>query len=443
MAPAASVIKVDEAPRAAASSRRAVSPFVFVAGAAALVVAAALWGGWLDRHGDGIGLHAAPLFGAASNRLGPLVLVPLVLGALVVWRGPELAERIEWRRLLAAAFLFSIAWGVGLALVDHGVTDGLLRGVRGPQDFLADVESVATPASFLDSFTDRIDEYVVHVRGHPPALVVVLWWMRRFGLGGPGAFATVAIVAGSAAIVAALVACRELAGEAAARRAAPFLVLSPAAIWLVTSADALYAGLGAIGVASIVLASGRSGRADAMAAFGGLALGAGLFMSYGLLPLLLVPIAVAASRRRLRPLVVAGAAMLVVGVTFAAFGFSWLDGLRATRAEYADSIAALRPYGYFVFANIAAFAVTLGPAPVAGLATLRDRRMWLLVGAGIVAVLAADLSGLSKGEVERIWLPFWPWVALAACALASRIRLWLAAQAVLAIGVQTFLGTPW
>jgi hypothetical protein len=267
--------------------------------------------------------------------------------------------------------------------------------------------------------------------------------MRRAGLGGASPLAAMSIAAGGATVIAAPVALRDVAGEAAARRAAPFLALSPAVIWTVVSADAIYAAFGAIGVAALIVASSRTGpRSDAIAALGGLALGAGLFMSYGLVALWLVPVAVCASRRRWRPVVIGCAATVAVGLAFAAFGFSWIDGAWAARKEYAQSIAALRPYGYFVFANLAAFAVVLGPAPLAGLGELRDRR-WLLVGSALVAVLIADVSGLSKGEVERIWLPFWPWIAIAASALVTRVRWWLAAQAVLAIAIQTFLGTPW
>ena len=415
-----------------------------VGAVAVLVAATAIWGGILDRHDDGIGLHAAPLFAAASNRLGPLVAVPLTIAALVVWRGPALAELLGWRHLVAAAMLAAAAWGVGLALVDHGITEGLVRGATSPHDLLADASRITAPGEFLSTFVDRIGDYVVHVRGHPPGLVVALSMLGRVGLGGVAGFVTLAIVAGAAVVGAVLVAVREVAGEAAARKAAPFLVLSPAAIWLVTSADAVYAGLAAIGIAASVVATGRAGRrSDLLAAVGGLVLGAGLFSSYGLVLVLLVPFAVGVLRRRVRPLVISGLLMVVVGVGFAAAGFSWIDGLWATRAEYAGSIAAVRPYGYFVFANLAAFAIVLGPAPVAGIATLRERRMWLLVGAALVAVAAADLSGLSKGEVERIWLPFWPWIAIAAAAITSRVRWWLAAQATLAIGVQTFLGTPW
>lgn len=429
-----------EVPRAV---RRRLAPYIVLLACCLLVAVTAVWGNVLDHAGNGIALHAAPLFAASSNHFGPVVLVPVAIAVLVVWRGPGAAKTLEWRRLCAVVFAITVSWGIALALTDVAVPDGLTRGVGSPVDLLAQVRRIAAPGPFLDTFTERIDHYVVHVRSHPPGLVLALWWMRRAGLGGASPLAAMSIAAGGATVIAAPVALRDVAGEAAARRAAPFLALSPAVIWTVVSADAIYAAFGAIGVAALIVASSRTGpRSDAIAALGGLALGAGLFMSYGLVALWLVPVAVCASRRRWRPVVIGCAATVAVGLAFAAFGFSWIDGAWAARKEYAQSIAALRPYGYFVFANLAAFAVVLGPAPLAGLGELRDRR-WLLVGSALVAVLIADVSGLSKGEVERIWLPFWPWIAIAASALVTRVRWWLAAQAVLAIAIQTFLGTPW
>ena len=49
-------------------------------------------------------------------------------------------------------------------------------------------------------------------------------------------------------------------------------------------------------------------------------------------------------------------------------------------------------------------------------------RLWLLVGGGLLAALAADVSGLSSGEVERIWLPFTIWVLPAGAALWTSRR---------------------
>ncbi|MDN5934123.1 MAG: hypothetical protein L0I24_24130, partial [Pseudonocardia sp.] len=66
----------------------------------------------------------------------------------------------------------------------------------------------------------------------------------------------------------------------------------------------------------------------------------------------------------------------------------------------------------------------------------------LLVGAAAVAVVVADLSGLSKAEVERIWLPFAIWLVVS-CAALPRPRAWLAAQAALALAVNHMLITVW
>jgi len=88
--------------------------------------------------------------------------------------------------------------------------------------------------------------------------------------------------------------------------------------------------------------------------------------------------------------------------------------------------------------------VAVGPATAAGLARLRDRRVWWLTGGTLVAIAAADLSGMSKAEVERIWLPFVPWVVVASCALPllSRRR-WLAIQAGTGLALQVALRSPW
>jgi hypothetical protein len=67
----------------------------------------------------------------------------------------------------------------------------------------------------------------------------------------------------------------------------------------------------------------------------------------------------------------------------------------------------------------------------------------LSVAAGL-AVLAADLFGLSKAEVERIWLPFAVWLASAAALLpAPSRRWWLATQAVTALAVHHLSLTNW
>ena len=74
--------------------------------------------------------------------------------------------------------------------------------------------------------------------------------------------------------------------------------------------------------------------------------------------------------------------------------------------------------------------------------------MWVLVGGGMLALGLAHASQHSKGEVERIWLLFFPWLVLGCVGLyRSRHRwvvpLWLAVQAGGAIGLQAALVSKW
>jgi hypothetical protein len=134
----------------------------------------------------------------------------------------------------------------------------------------------------------------------------------------------------------------------------------------------------------------------------------------------------------------------------ALWGFSWLAGLQATKHQYDINLATVRPYWYFVVANLTVFSLALGPAVVVGLAWLRDQRAWLLIGGGLAAVAMADLAGLSLAEVERIWQPFMPLVLLGGVGVTSvaltnthAIRMWLAAQAAATLLLQAALRSPW
>ena len=95
-----------------------------------------------------------------------------------------------------------------------------------------------------------------------------------------------------------LSATRVLASATVARRAAPFVVFAPAALWIATSADAFFAGFAAIGVCLLVHAASRRGMdSDAIAAAGGLVLGLSLFLSYGLALIGILAVAVVLVQR--------------------------------------------------------------------------------------------------------------------------------------------------
>lgn len=67
-----------------------------------------------------------------------------------------------------------------------------------------------------------------------------------------------------------------------------------------------------------------------------------------------------------------------------------------------------------------------------------------LVLAALVAIAAADLSGFSKAEVERIWLPFAIWLLAGAGLIPGPDRQrWLELQATGALLINHLLLTVW
>jgi hypothetical protein len=408
-----------------------------------------------------VGLRAAPFAGRWEWH-GSLRLLPAVaIAAAAVAQGPRVAAGLRWRWLPLATGVGAAVWATALA-----VGDGWSR-LTEPLTTRHDYEPLAGRIhdlpGFLQTYVDRLSDHPIHVQGHPPGPVVVAWLLDRVGLGGAGWLAVLAIAGWGVTAGAAVVAARALAGEAAARRAASALVLLPAAVWAGTSLDALFAGVTAVAVALAAVAV-RRGQGRLMLAAGFVA-GAALLLSYGATVLLPVPVGlvvVVAERPAalLRSWVVGLAVPLAVA---ALAGFSWLDGLGATRAAYWAGIASRRPGVYLtLLGDPAVLAVAAGPAVAVGLAQLvasqisaegtHFRRLLpkfraelpalpaLLPLLALTAVVVADLSQYARGEVERIWLPFVPWLALAAP--ADR-RAWLAVQAGVALLVQSVLVSPW
>jgi hypothetical protein len=402
---------------------------------------ARVWGTSIISSGQRLGLRAAPLYGRWDPVLTLRITAAVAVAIAVVWRGPQLARRARFGTLVVAAGMTTMVWSVSLALVDGA--DAITAPLVGRHEQLPFARDVADVGTFVDTFTERIAGYPIHVQGHPPASVVLFALLDRVGLAGSGWVAVLVITGGGVAVAATLVVTRSLAGEAAARAAAPFLVLLPAAIWIASTVDALYAGVGLGGVALIALAMQRRRTGAAwLALTGGAALGLAVHLSYGLVLIGALVFALAWRHRCIRPVVWASIGGAAVTVGFLVAGFAWWEGLAATHERYTAGIASTRPYGYSLVGNLAALALASGPVVAVGLARWRSVAT-ALVAPVIGAVVIADLLGLSKGEVERIWLFLVVPLAVAAGAVATRARPWLALQATAAITLASWLRTPW
>ena len=437
---------------------------VAAAGLAGLLVVAAVAAALADPAVTGVPSTrvAAPLFARWLPHVGPGTPAVLLLAAGVVWHGPALARTLPWRWLLGAGYAATVAWTTALAMVD-GWHRGLAGRLSTPHEYLAEVPGVTDVPATLRGFTDRIldfqpDSWTTHVAGHPPGALLVFVGLDRVGLGGGGWAALACVLVAATVAVSVPVTVRLLASEEAARAAVPFLVLFPGAVWMGVSADGLFAGVTACGIALLAAStsrSGTSGRALAVAA--GLVLGFGCYLSYGLVLMAPLAVAVLAAARRIAPLIWAAAAAAAVVTVFTLAGFWWPDGYHTLVERYYQGIAADRPYRYWIWANLACLTLSAGPAmapvvrrvTVAASSSVRGPRQWpaatvLLPFAAAAAIVAADASGMSKAEVERIWLPFAVWLPAAAALLPTRgRRRWLALQAFTAIAVNHLLLTTW
>ncbi len=461
------------------------------------------WAGWLAVGVVAVGLAAVVLWGRALLREGPwlflgappfvglweplwswhLLLAAVLAVVLVRWWVPA-TEELSWRPLLWGSGLWALVWPVLLQLSTGW--DSLHTVLGNRRAYLPTARSIDSPAEFLATFTERLSGYPTHVKGHPPGATLAHWLVDTLGGGRSDVLTATFLVVAASAAPAALIALDRVADRPAARRAAPFVGLAPAAVWVASSPDAMFMGvmawsvaLGAVGVAA--WGRGREGLglrpalADAVAVAGsgveagdrpdrsttpggawwapaavgaGLLAGASLSLSYGAVLLLgpLWALAVLALRRRAWPVLVAAAAgAAVVPLLFTWAGFDWLEGLAGTREAYQAGVALERPDRYFVVSNLVVLGVAVGPATVAALAWLRHRPTWWLVGGALAGVVAADLSTMSKGEVERIWLPAVPFLVLATATFPDLRwrRGWLAVQLASALVLQLLLRSPW
>ncbi|MDT5213192.1 MAG: methylthioxylose transferase [Mycobacterium sp.] len=404
--------------------------------------------------------QTAPIFGGWNAHVGWGTLPAIVIAAAAVLWGDAVARRLPWRAVPWVTWAAACAWAFALAMID-GWHRGFAGRLTTTNEYLRQVPGITDIPKALRTFSSRIldfqpDSWITHVSGHPPGALLTFVWLDRIGLGGGAWAGLLCLLVGSSAAAAVVVAVRALADESTARLAAPFVAVTPTAIWVAVSADGYFTGVAAWGLALLALAARGTARLPILAGAGaGLLLGWGIFLNYGLglIALLAVAVVIAAKdlRSALRAVVPAVLVALVVVGGFALAGFWWFDGYTLVQERYWQGIAKDRPFQYWSWANLASVVCAIGLGSVAGVARAFDiaavkRRsgLHLVVLAALLAILCADLSMLSKAETERIWLPFTTWLVAATALLPMRSRRWwLALNVIGALLLNHFILTNW
>lgn len=406
-----------------------------------------------------------PLHAEWMPRVGPGTVFAVAIAVLAVAYARRAAETWSWPALLAGAYASGVGWMVSLATVDGW--EGIGEILEHPYEYLGTAREVTDFSATLSEYVSRIpfehpDNWPVHIAGHPPGALLFFVVLVRLGLGSGIAAGWVVVLVAASMAVAVLLAMRRLGAEAQARRAAPFLVFGPAAIWMAVSGDAVFAAFAAWGLC--LLAYGATGRGAASAGWSlaaGAALGYCVMMSYGLPLLSVLAVAVLVIGRSWRPLPWAVGSAAAVVIAFVPFGFVWWEALPVLADRYWAGVANNRPASYWMWGNLAALLCSAGlwagPTVAAAVARWRQARpvragdsrrgvqvAVMLTLAAVATVALADLSQMSKAEVERIWLPFVPWLLVGSALLPDPWRrTGIAVQVVFALVVQHLLITSW
>ena len=258
---------------------------VFIGGSSALVIAAALvswailWGRRVQKNPDAK-LGAAPLVGQWKFRPSIGYLMPIGLALLIIVTIPRLFVRLQTRWVVLSTVGLTTAFTAALAGADGRVI--MLAPVVHRTEYWFWLNKMPPARQMLAKFDqyDFIVNFSTHIKGHPPGYVLILKALAVLGLAKPWivaslSYASAGIVAGSVLVVA-----RRFGTAKLTRKAAPLLMLAPYAVWMGTSADAVFSALVALGAAGIAMAatSSQYGRRWVFAFLAGLSIGAALWL---------------------------------------------------------------------------------------------------------------------------------------------------------------------
>ena len=402
------------------------------AAVAALTVAVGLG---VRPFGHTMGTALSPFVMAWLPRADPWALVALPVLAAVVALVPRLLAARRFPPLVAATAAVAGLAVNAIPLGPHGWDVVLDLGPSGSfeakNEYLPALGALRHGAHFfLDRFAELVPALPNNVGGHPPGPVLFL---NATGLTTAPRMAALCVVAVAALAPLTYALARSLGlGEQRARTAGVLAALTPGLLLFgISSADAVYAALGAAAAALLV---SRRHRAAGVAMFT-----LASFAAWSLLAIGFFAAVVVLRREGLRPALVlataCGAAVLALnGLLALTTGYDPVGTLRATSLLYDHSLARIRPYAFWWIGSPVAWALMLGPPLAAGWLVAARRGDAAALALGAVIVIAA-VAGFTKAETERIWLPFVPLACAAAATVIETTRMRRVAAALVLQGV--------
>ena len=400
-----------------------------------------------------LGTASAPFLGRYDVRLGPgSLLAPIVAAGILLLTLRGAFDHWRWSMVQFFGYAGALAWALALALVDG--LSGLTKALGSPESYLGDVRQIGDhPLGYIRHFATDPANHSVAARGHPPGPVLLLWLLDRAGITDHVTLGVLITALAALTVPLVLAGVRDACGETAARRYLPVLVLAPYAVWVAVSMDAVVALLGAAAVVAGVRASRRRERgwpSLAWALLSGVLIGIAALFSYSAPWLGLSVVCVYFARRRPFLNVATGAGALLPVLAAQLAGFGWTDGLLAAEADYTTRIEPYRSALWWAVLSVVALMLAAGPALFASARKMRNTPAWpFLVGAG-AAVVFSIAAGLARGGVEHAWLPFFPWLTVAAVApehpAGEPVRtpvLLVALGALSAVLIEAIVATPW
>jgi hypothetical protein len=335
-------------------------------------------------------------------------------------------------------------------------------------EFYFDARRILDWEGFLRNYVAIMPRISLHGQHFPPGHALLLFAVgRAFGPGALPAGIT-CLVAFAIAIQLAYGALSRVAPEGAARQGVLLLLAAPSMLdFACTSMDAVFLCLATGAWWLSLVAFGNewtSERNRVLASIAaGVALFAGTFFSFSIVPVGLAVAVYALVKHRARPrnaivaLACAGAGYVAAAVALqAATGFSILDCLETARANakalmtHAIGADPSTLWPDLSFGNPLAFSIGAGVALVtAAFASARSQRRsphaWTI--AAVLTLAVMSFGGIYFLETERIWMFAIPWlaaIAISAGPLSTHsLRALLAAGLAQALAMEALLFTLW